>query len=149
MTALADVWLRSMQSQSCGNTRGQEIVWGAVGYQISVSDSSSSAGSALRGVADSSGWKVGGGAPSSPLGWEAIDLIVIGTSKFDASGRKIKIAAAEIQGRLEKSSIGSLDPFIAAPISFVAGRQSGPARTGGPGSTPPVSMLLIGGCGYG
>jgi hypothetical protein len=82
---------------------------------LSVSDSSSSAGSTLRGVADSSGWKVEGGAPTSPLGWKATDPIVIRTSKLDASGRKIKIVAAEIQG-ISKIFPWSLDPFIAAPI---------------------------------
>ena len=86
----------------------QETVWGAVGYQISVSHSSSSAGSTLRGVADN-GWKVGGGDPS-PLGWEATDPIVIRTSKWDASGRKIKIAAAEIQGRLKNFQKRPLTP---------------------------------------
>jgi hypothetical protein len=102
MTAWLPRGLRPMHCQSCGKTRGQETVWGAVGYQISlfVSDSSSSAGSTLRRVA-AGGWKVGGGAPSSPLGWEAADPIVIRTSKLDASGRKIKIAAAEFQGTLK------------------------------------------------
>jgi hypothetical protein len=63
------------------------------------------------------------------------------------SGGKIKMAAAEFQESLKKILEGSLDPIIAAPIWFIAGALPGPARTGGPGSN--VSMLLIGGCGYG
>jgi hypothetical protein len=78
-TALPPRGPRTMPAQSCGKTRGHETVCGAVGYQISLSasDSSGSAGSTLRRVAASHGWKVGSGAANSWLGREAADPIVI------------------------------------------------------------------------
>jgi hypothetical protein len=101
-TALPPRGPRTMPAQSWGKTRGQETVWGAVGYQISLSasDSSASAGSALRRVAASSGWKVGSGAASSWLGWEAADPIVIPYLLSDVPGGRIKTVVAEIQERL-------------------------------------------------
>jgi hypothetical protein len=100
-------------------------------------------------VAASSDWKVGSGAASSRLGWEAADPIVIRTSWWVVSDPKIKIAAAEFQESLKKFLEGSLDPKIAAPISFIAGRPAGSGSDRRTRFEPPVSMLLIGGCGYG
>src|SRR3984957_4224241 len=82
-------------AQSCGKTRGQDTVWGAIGYQISLSasDSPESAGSDLCRLAASSDWKVESGAASSQLAREAADPIVIRTSCWVVYGRKIKMAA--------------------------------------------------------
>src|ERR1700722_4960819 len=79
------------RAQSCGKTRGQDTVWGAIGYQISLSasDSPESAGSDLCRLAASSDWKVGSGAASSQLAREAADPIVIRTSCWVVYGRKI------------------------------------------------------------
>ena len=107
------------------------------------------AGSDLCRVAASSDWKVGSGAATSRLGWEAADPIVIRTSWWVVSVRKIKMAAAEFQESLKKFLEASLDPNIAAPISFIAGRPEGPGSDRRTRFDPPVSMLLIGGCGYG
>ena len=89
------------RAQSWGKTRGQETVWGAVGYQISLSasDSSGGAGSARRGVTASSGRKLGRGTASSWQGREAADPIVIPYLLLDVSGGKIKTAMEEIQER--------------------------------------------------
>jgi hypothetical protein len=65
---------------------------------------------------------VGCGAPSSPLGREAADPIIILTSKMNATGRKIKTATAKIQGKL-KNFPKVLDPIMAAVLTEIYIRQ--------------------------
>src|ERR1700722_18894593 len=133
---------RSVPAQSCGKTRGQDTVWGAIGYQISLSasDSPESAGSDLCRLAASSDWKVGSGAANSQLGREAADPIVIRTSCWVVYGRKIKMAAAEFQESLKIFLKGLLTPSSPHLFGSSPGACRGPARTGGPGSNPLIHV---------
>jgi hypothetical protein len=69
----------SLPAQSCGKTRGHETLSGAVGYQISLSDSESCGFgcSTLAPLRASSGRKEGSVAAGSRPGREAADPIVI------------------------------------------------------------------------